>query len=433
MTGDDSSIRVEPQKKRRPVMDMPLLCGLGAVAIFSSTMSKSPILPFFARSLGATPEQMGFIAAASTIPGILVSAPAGMIVDRKGPRLVLLISGLLFALVPFLYLLISSPIQLVAVRFLHGFATAILGPVALAVVAGWYGERRGERMAWYSSSTRVGRMLAPLVGGLLLAFPLFAFLGLDVYRCVYLVCGLLGLTALALVVALPVRRREDTRPTSGERADAGMLRRVMNRRVLLICAVEAATYFLFGAFEFFMPLFWTDITGLPEWATGLLLTLFTATLLVASPLLGALSDQWGRRGFIAGGLAALCLLIILQVSIPLPLLQMGMVVPMAVAMASTVTSTAPLVTELVEAPAEGTALGLLGTIMDVGQALGPICVGLLLVLWGQSYTLAFATVGAVLLILPLLIVLQLPRSPHSNTLSLPPKNKAGSKSLPSTE
>jgi len=45
----------------------------GALAIFSSTISKSPILPIFAHSLGANGAQIGWIASASTIPGILVS------------------------------------------------------------------------------------------------------------------------------------------------------------------------------------------------------------------------------------------------------------------------------------------------------------------------------------------------------------------------
>ncbi len=49
-----------------------------------------------------------------------------------------------------------------------GWPTAILGPTALAAVTDIFGTGRGERTGWYSSATMVGRLLAPLVGGILI-------------------------------------------------------------------------------------------------------------------------------------------------------------------------------------------------------------------------------------------------------------------------
>ena len=45
-----------------------LIAVVGGLAILSSTMSKTPVLPLFARDLGATPEEIGWIVIASTIP-----------------------------------------------------------------------------------------------------------------------------------------------------------------------------------------------------------------------------------------------------------------------------------------------------------------------------------------------------------------------------
>ncbi|MGC9346014.1 MAG: MFS transporter, partial [Candidatus Bathyarchaeales archaeon] len=89
-------------------------------------MSKNPVLPRFAESL-QTPEGFwtGFVAIASTIPGILISLPAGSLSDILGRRKVLLISSLIFASAPFFYLLINFCWQLILVRFYHGFATGM--------------------------------------------------------------------------------------------------------------------------------------------------------------------------------------------------------------------------------------------------------------------------------------------------------------------
>jgi len=53
----------------------------GGLAIFSSTIAKNPALPLFIRSLGVPVATVGIIAAASTIVGILVSFPAGILSD----------------------------------------------------------------------------------------------------------------------------------------------------------------------------------------------------------------------------------------------------------------------------------------------------------------------------------------------------------------
>lgn len=115
-----------------------MFCLLGIFAILSSTMSKNPVLKLFATSLGTPDSWTGFVAAASTIPGILVSLPAGSLSDILGRRKLLLISGFVFASAPFLYILIGSWWQLILVRFYHGFATAIFVPVANATIAEFF-------------------------------------------------------------------------------------------------------------------------------------------------------------------------------------------------------------------------------------------------------------------------------------------------------
>ena len=113
--------------RRRSVNDFFLtLCIIGAIAILSSTMSKNPVLNPFAESLGTPEALMGFIAAASTVPGVLISLPAGSLSDIFGRKKILVIAGVVFASAPLLYVFVDAWWQLVLVRFYHGFATAIL-------------------------------------------------------------------------------------------------------------------------------------------------------------------------------------------------------------------------------------------------------------------------------------------------------------------
>ena len=370
------------------------LCLMGGLAIFSSTMSKNPALPLFIHSLGVDEGTLGFIAAASTVVGIVASLPAGLLSDLWGRRRVILLSMAVFATAPFLYLPVRAPWHLVLVRVYHGLATAMLGPVALAAVADTFREGRGERMGWYSSATMVGRFLAPTAGGLLI-------FGED-FRWVYLGCGAAGL--LALLAALQLPRMNQTAQPEAPGARWATMRRELhliltNRALLLTSGVEAAQYFAFGAVETFLPLY---LKGL-GWEPSIIGPLFTAQVLVTAvtkPLMGRISDRRGRRWPIVLGL-----LIGAATMAAMPWIRAW--VPMAVltalfglGVAAVTASTSALVSDLSRAAAYGASLGALSSVMDVGHSTGPMVTGLLVAAWG--YGPAFALIAVLLVVCVLL-------------------------------
>ena len=142
-----------------------VLCSIGFLARFSYALARNPVLPLFALSLGAGPEAIGLAVGISTVTGILFKLPSGALSDVIGRRKTMLIGLVFFAFVPFAYLLIDNYAQLVAVRFMHGFATAVYGPVAMAVVADIAGERKGELLSWFSSVGIIGGLLGAPLGG----------------------------------------------------------------------------------------------------------------------------------------------------------------------------------------------------------------------------------------------------------------------------
>ena len=396
-----------------------MLCGVGLFAIFSSTMSKTPVLPLFAKHLGVTDQVLGMIAAASTVVGIVVSLPAGVLSDILGRRAVLLSALWVFATAPLLYLFVNSPGALVAVRLYHGLATAIFGPVALAYVADLTADRRAERMGWYSSATLVGRSVAPMLGGVLI---------LVSYHAVYIGCAVGGILALALGFMLPRPKCLPTPPAplpageggatstappiravlpsprgrgAGGEADAaaseaavppspagrgargvgavsealtGLRAVARNRTILVTSVVEAMQYLAFGAVETFLPVY-AVAQGISEWQIGLIFGAQIVTLALTKPLSGRVSDRLGRRPVIASGLL---LNAVALVGLTLYPHFWGFLIgatAFGLAMSVVTASTSALVADESRRAHYGTSLGVLSTIMDVGHASGPIAAG----------------------------------------------------------
>ena len=373
------------------------LCIMGFFAILSSTMSKSPVLKPFSLSLGTPTDWSGFVAAASTIPGILISLPAASLSDIFGRKKFLLIAGFVFASAPFLYLLITVWWQLILVRFYHGFATAIFVPVAEASVAELFPSKRGERISLFSSATYVGRVIAPTLGGYIL------FATTDNFHTLYLAVAVAGVTALIMALPFLMERKQpkitqqvDTKETV-KRVFRGWRTVAWSHGVLVVSFVQACQYYAYGALEFFLAGYLPEVAHLDKFLTGIIVTSIIGVAIFARPYMGRVSDKIGRRipivlGCIVSGLPLLAIPFVADFWIILLLVMVY-----GFGFATVTASTPALISDLTPKELVGTSMGFLDTIMDVGQTLGPIISGFILATNLQYYGV-FPSLTLVLLI-----------------------------------
>src|SRR2546430_654343 len=143
--------------------------------------------------------------------------------------------------------------MLTGLRFLHGAATAIFGPSALATVADMYRERRGAALGWYSASTQGGALLGPVLGGWLVyaaGFPT-TFLAAGIFGCI----GLLFFFSLRMNPPPPEYRDKGLGPVLAEMWK-GFRVVAHNTRVLMTSATDAAKMIANGALMAFPPVLW---------------------------------------------------------------------------------------------------------------------------------------------------------------------------------
>lgn len=232
---------------------------IGFFARLSYGMARTPLLALFAKSLGAAPTVIGLVVGMSTVTGIFFKAPAGTLSDVYGRRAALLAASLIFGLMPFTYLLVYDYYLLVAIRFFHGFATAIYGPVAMALIMDIAGDRKGQLVGTFSSASTLGGLLAAPLGGGLLQLMGGSEPSLGIFRSIYLIVGCIG--SLSIIMVLLLWRRLPSRvspnpPTIGEvmrKFKEDVVAVLTDRQVLMTSSMEGVQNMTVGALEAFLP------------------------------------------------------------------------------------------------------------------------------------------------------------------------------------
>jgi MFS family permease len=364
-----------------------LICTVGIFCFISYNMVRMPALSLFAESLGASPERIGLIVSVSTLAGVLLKLPSGALSDIYGRRFLLRIGVVAFGLPPFLYLFITDLDALTVLRFLHGLATAIFAPSALATVAELYRERRGAALGTYTACTQSGSLLGPFLGGYLIHAAGFdtAFVTAGIFGCI----GMVLFYSLHLDVAVPQRKEQGTAVVLSEMWK-GFAAVAKNNKVLITSMTDAAKMIANGALMAFLPLYGVS-AGLNPGEVGLLFSVQAGTSFFAKPIMGRISDQVGRQPLIILGLVicACTFVCIPHVSMFPVLLLLSAGFGFGEAVVSS--SSSALVADSSEFKRLGAGMGMQGTIMDIGHASGPLLAGLLIA--RMSYGGAFMVIA----------------------------------------
>jgi len=228
----------------------------------------SPIMPLYAKSLGATFVQIGLLSSAWSISRLVFTPPFGRLSDTRSKKKIIACGLATYMVVSILYTFAWDFTSLVSMRFLHGLGSAMAMPIATAYAAELAPEgSEGRFMGTMNFALFAGMGLGPFIGGYLTdAFSLsapFYFMG--------------ALTALSLLLTLLFLPEERRRSKVGGRPRPSF-RKVLSNRLLRAAFIYRVVGALGrGSIMGFLALFIsgsTEIGGLamPVSVAGLILS-----------------------------------------------------------------------------------------------------------------------------------------------------------------
>ena len=276
------------------------------------TTSYSPMLSIYARDLGATGIWVGILFGGFYGVRLFLGRPIGAFSDRAGQRNVLLVSASIYPLLAVLYAVSPNVQSLVGTRLIHGIASAMMLPMAMAYVGNLSKAGTGGRYAsYFNFANFLGMAIGPLVGGLVVTY--IAFKG--PFYLLFILAALNLPLLYFWLPKLPPSMERAAEPAVKPKPLGRRLPRIELDRVtaglLTYNAVVNANTILFVSF---LPLLAQD-RGLSILQGGLLIAGIYLIQSLSQIPLGRLSDRISPLLLVLGGglLAGTSLLVLTQV------------------------------------------------------------------------------------------------------------------------
>jgi MFS family permease len=202
---------------------------LFAVAAGATVPKLIPLSGDFARMFGLGPAGFGWLVSVIAIPAALLAIPSGVVVDRFGPRAVLIGGALVAACANLLYIAATSVPMLQVARLIEGAAIVHIYTAGPAMLMGMTEcKRRTAAMSVWTTYMPVGTAIALAVAG--------AFADGPGWHAVFFGHGSLFLVAAAIGFTLPKPDRSAAAPRRTLAAQLIELRLAYSRPTLLMLA-----------------------------------------------------------------------------------------------------------------------------------------------------------------------------------------------------
>ena len=258
------------------------------------------LLPHIKTSMGLSDPAMGAIVSVRAAANGITNVPAGILADMFRQRVALMLTASMSCLtLGYLFIGLAPRYWLVLLAIsVAGVGTSMWHPPAFSTLSARYPERRGLAMAVNFSGGAVGDAVAPLVIGLLLGG--ISFWGLNWggfgWRTVALLhVGPSAATGLALLAFLRSGAVAAPSQASFGQYVASALSLLKNTSVLGMMLLFALRGITQQSFNVFLVLYLEDRLGYSDLVTGLHISLLTLLGVLASPVMGRISDRSGRR------------------------------------------------------------------------------------------------------------------------------------------
>lgn len=355
------------------------------IAVFATMLGAGIIEPFmaiYAESLGANGLMIGLIFGSFTLSRALFTPFIGRLSDFKGRKNLLLIGLAGYTVLSFFYAAASTITSLTVVRFLHGLASAMVLPIAMAYIGDIAPKNQeGKYLGTFTIAFFLGLAFGPIIGGALHD-------AWHMNAAFYTMGAISFLSLLLLVFMLPeINAHKNTKPSSFKKI-------LKDRTMQAMLVFRIMNAYGVAALMGFLPLLAEKI-NVSVFQIGFVVT---ANLLVSSlfqKYFGVMADKSDKVAMLIGGS------IMMMIALALMPLSNGFYalllfnILMGLGSAISIPAGSAITAQLGRRMGMGSVMGLFNTAFGIGGGIGPIVAGLIML--ATSLAFVFLSSAAIVL------------------------------------
>ena len=358
-------------------------------------------MPLYVQSLGIGVIGWSLMATSNGLGMFFFEWIWGSMADRINRRLLIIISLLAISVISPLYTLQFLIPYFLILQFFMGAFGVMVGPTTRVYVLDESPQKSVGLFAslWWAVSMG-GSILGPLIGTYLAQTYSFN-------------CPFYASTALALVLACLVTvtfPKVDMSRRKLEFRGRSSILRVRSAGLLFMSALFA--FMTVSLMKSFLPLYAKQQVNMSTFQVGVLLSATYAAQLAAMPLLGWLSDRFGRRRVAGIGLVSSSVMFLFYFAAKTQpqLFLVSVMVSLMLAADSLLLALVPKVTSNT---IYGAAVGIYGSFEDLGFLIGPLIFGFV---WSTFNPVLIFAVASLAQLVSAILVLAI-KSEHGQNVS----------------
>ncbi len=350
-----------------------------------------PILPLYAKTLGASGIWLGAIFAGFSIARSVCMPVVGRFSDKTGRKSFIVTGLFLYALSSLGYIYSYNPVSLFLVRIIQGFCSAMIVPIAMAYVGDIAPkDKEGSYMGRFNVALFLGFGFGPLLGGFV-----HDVLGVNAD---FVIMGILCAVSCALVmVYLPAtdgRRQEQKVKPAAYRS---IMRSPQVRGIMLFRFLNA---FIRGSVISFIPLYASYRLNMTGFQIGVVVSAGVILTSVLQFPCGRLADRFNRKHLIVTGSLLYSLCVLLVPLTPGFTLLLGANLILGMLGAVPIPAASAAVVEEGKKYGMGSIMALFNVAMSLGLGIGPLVSGVIYDTAGLTsvfyFAAGFGVVGALI-------------------------------------
>jgi MFS family permease len=345
------------------------------IAVFATMLGAGIIEPFmaiYAESLGANGLMIGLIFGSFTLSRAIFTPLIGRFSDFKGRKNIMLVGLAGYTILSFFYAAASTTATLTVVRFLHGLASAMVLPIAMAYVGDIAPKNQeGKYLGTFTISFFLGLAFGPIIGGTLH----------DVWHmnaAFYTMGSISFLSLLMLVFMLPeINAHRQVHPSS--------IKTILKDKTMqAMLMFRAANAYGIGAVMGFLPLVAQRIS-VSVFQIGFVVSANLLTSSLLQRYFGIIADKSDKiKMTIIGSIMMLAALALMPFSTGFySLLFYNML--MGLGSAISIPAGSAITASLGRKLGMGSVMGLFNTAFGIGGGMGPIAAGMIMLATGLSF------------------------------------------------